>query len=82
MDGHGQVRPPTNGSVPELPTSYHEFYDSIADLTHAIQKLTTDIQDIISDRRAEQEEERDNLSHRLIKRKFRKAMREHDREAQ
>ncbi len=82
MEDHGQVRPPTHETVPEMPTSYHEFFDSIADLTHAIEKLTREVQDIVTDLEEVQKEKRDDLTSSILKRKFRLAMREHDREAQ
>ena len=80
MDQHGQVRPPTDETVSEMSVS--EFTRNFDRLSDVISTLSRQVQDIIDDLRAEQEEERDHLSHGIIKRKFRRAMREHDREAQ
>ncbi len=82
MDGHGQVRPPTHESVPEMPISSDEFFRAFDRLGTAIDTLTKELQAIFADMQAVQEEKRDNLTHSILKQKFRVAMREHNREAQ
>ncbi len=70
MDSHGQVRPPTHESVPEMPTSM----DQIDRLIDAIHDLTSTIQETIAQYEQEQVDVREDASRRILNRKFRKAM--------
>lgn len=73
MDSHGQVRPPTHESVPEVPISR----DQIDRLINAIHDLTRDVQEIVREYHQEQEDIREDASRRILNRKFRKALHSH-----